>query len=91
MTVDISEKRLQQITIFPNPNSGSFYLNFPDQISGNALLQIYNVNGQMIYKENILMGNSGQVQLKPNNIEKGFYIVELQFGEQKWVKKLVVQ
>ena len=90
MTVDISESILQQIAIYPNPNSGSFYLNLPDQLNDDVYLRIFNLNGQLIYLTKVLADNKERIQINPNNIESGFYIIELDLGKKIWVRKLIV-
>jgi hypothetical protein len=91
MPVGIEEIISEQINIYPNPNSGKFFIDLPEQISGEVLLRIININGQLIYTTIIPRDKSQHFEINPGVIQKGFYMVELTQSDSKWIKKLVVK
>ena len=90
MTVDVPEITSGQINIYPNPNTGSFYIELPEQINNDVYLRIFSLNGQLIYSKTLSKNKNERIEINPGNIQKGFYMVELTQAENKWVKKLIV-
>jgi aminopeptidase N len=91
MPVGIEEITSGQISIYPNPNSGNFFIDLPEQINEEVLLRIFNINGQQIYSTIIPKDKSRHFEINPGVIKKGFYMVELTQFENRWIKKLVVK
>jgi hypothetical protein len=66
-------------SLFPNPNSGVFYIKQTEQIP--YLLHIYNISGQLIYQKEIHDANE---RIEMPEAAEGIYIYRLQnsFGAQ---------
>ena len=72
---DISEG----ISIYPNPNNGTFVLEYEGEQSGSGFMQVVNSMGQTIYESNVEVADglfSKEVKLG-DNISKGIYVVRL--------------
>ena len=91
ITVGINERILSQIKLYPNPNSGTFYIDLPEEIRNEVSLRIFTLSGQRVYSQTIEEDKSRHHKINPKNIPKGFYLVELSSAGNKWVKKLVVK
>ena len=75
-----------KITLFPNPNKGTFSLNIPNNLS-QVSINIFDVSGKMIYSlENY---NSGEV-ISINNIEKGIYLLKVEQNKSIETIKFVI-
>jgi hypothetical protein len=76
--------------IFPNPNEGSFTINYTAQaISG--ILYIYDMNGHLIFKEYIApWSNTKKINLA-QQLNDGMYAINLEFGDKRGIKKFVVK
>ncbi len=76
--------------IVPNPNSGSFSVEFTEQTK-NAKITVYSVDGRKIYalekEENFRKGARKAMDL---NLPKGVYFVHLQSGPNNAIRKVVV-
>ena len=55
ITVDVSEKKQEQVTIFPNPASGQFSLNFQD--AKTRIVQVHGLTGEEVKRVEVT-GNS---------------------------------
>ncbi len=78
--------------VFPNPNTGDFIVTFNNLEKDNYTLEVTNLLGQNVYKEN-LNNFSGSInkQLSLSNNKKGVYIITLTKNNgSKISKKLVV-
>jgi len=62
----------EQIKIFPNPNNGEFKILFPE--SGNYSINIIDINGKLVSKENINQSNLYSINKK---LMSGMYFVQI--------------
>ncbi len=93
--VAISDEDLSDnFIISPNPNSGSFIINynFPANISGNNYsITIINTSGEMVYSKNLLNTNTKSFELiNLDNLSAGIYFLELNDGNKICIKKIVI-
>jgi len=73
------------ITLFPNPVSGDFVnIHFKNTDSENMSYKIINTIGQIV-SQGILTNNRIHVDF----LKKGIYVIEIEDGEEKMIKKLV--
>jgi flagellar hook assembly protein FlgD len=81
---------LQSLRVFPNPSTQTVYVTSPDLTPG-SFVRIYNLNGQLVYEQN-LTEQSERVAIATANIgPPGMYVVQL-FSPGKTVitQKLVI-
>jgi len=77
-----------EIQIFPNPNNGTFEIQWSsiDTDKANSL-EIFNISGQLIYKTNQL-NQSNTISLQPNT---GIYLLKLTSDNNVLIKKIIVE
>ena len=91
--LNISPDKLQA-RIFPNPISNNqFTLEIKNTLPGELSITIYNLIGQEVYSENIIV--TGQNSVRPislnNSFRNGIYFLKLELDNmQKCVKKLII-
>jgi hypothetical protein len=75
---NITDNLTDVISIYPNPNNGSFTLNIKSSIQDNANYEIINIVGQQLYSENISL-NKGQnmFEFAKNKLAAGYYMVRI--------------
>lgn len=73
--------------IYPNPNSGSFVINVPFDLTG---INIYNQQGQLVYSESerVFAGSKKSVQTKLNT---GIYVLHLTSNNTQYSFKLMIE
>lgn len=74
----------QELTIYPNPNNGSFKVSVDATFNK---LEVYNIGGQIVYKEDALTQNKS-VSL---NVKPGVYFVKVYTNNGTIVEKIVVK
>ncbi len=82
----------ESLSIVPNPNKGSFNITFDGLQKDNYFLEVTNLLGQSVYKENLntISGDLSK-QLIIQSKEKGVYVITLtNSNNNKISKKLVV-
>jgi hypothetical protein len=70
--VGIGEIGKTNFVVYPNPNHGSFRITNP--VSEEAIISIYNINGQLVTEEKI---SSGESVFNPGNIANGIYMARI--------------
>ncbi|MBW6482564.1 MAG: T9SS type A sorting domain-containing protein [Vicingaceae bacterium] len=87
LTTAIPEKlNNPEFYIYPNPNNGSFIIDVGN--IENATIEIYNISGQLILKENFWKSNT-PINLKENS--KGIYFVKIETENKVIVRKIAYQ
>jgi hypothetical protein len=81
----------ESLSIAPNPNNGSFNVSFDNLEKDNYTLEVNNLLGQSLYKEN-LTNFSGNIskQLSLQTKEKGVYVITLTNSNNNKISKKIV-
>ncbi len=82
---------LENFTLYPNPNNGTFNISFNSSTSNDYQITVNDIRGRQIYIKNY--ANTGMIEqtLQLNNVEAGVYLVTVQDGARKEVKKIVIE
>jgi hypothetical protein len=79
------------IAIYPNPNNGVFNIQFTSNSENKITVNVNDIRGREVYSKSF--SNNGffneQIQLK--NVETGIYIVTINDGNKKEVKKIIIE
>lgn len=81
---------LDNFVIYPNPNNGNFNIQFNSSSSNEIKVNVHDLRGREIFTKSY--NNSGlfNENLQLNNAQSGIYLVTVQDGDRKEVKKIVV-
>ena len=89
--VGINNTNNVEIKIYPNPNTGTFSVAFNSD-SGEAIsVNVHDIQGRQILSKQLAnTGNVSEVIALPN-VQVGIYLVTVQDGNKKEVKRVIVQ
>ena len=73
--VTLENSDFPKFTLYPNPSSGIVGIKFDNIYSGHFNIQIYNTQGQMMVKKDIVVSGSSYVQVA--TLENGVYWLRL--------------
>lgn len=73
--------------LFPNPSKGEFSVTLPNEVE-TGLLKIHDMKGVLVADDINLKSGTNSINL---SIESGVYICELIFGNERALKRLVIQ
>ncbi len=86
----ISPVQYNQLSVYPNPTDGSFFIENPFDADKIDNIAIYNMLGKSVYfdsdNRDLLQA---RIQVTLN--QKGIYIVKLQAGESVYEQKIIVE
>ncbi|RLD87429.1 MAG: hypothetical protein DRJ09_10320 [Bacteroidetes bacterium] len=90
--VGVSENAYNNLNVYPNPTNGLLNINFDVEKANDVKVIISNINGQVVYQENINSLNG----VYNNSIDlsrqaKGVYMLSIVSSKGKTVKKIVLQ
>ena len=91
--VDLSAQQfeLNDLTIVPNPNSGNFNVKFNSTSENDVLINVYDISGRQIFAKSYPNQSVFAQNIQLDNVQAGVYLVNIQDGNQKSVRKIIVQ
>lgn len=82
---------LENFTLYPNPNNGSFNIQFNSNTGNEIKINVHDVRGREIFAKSYNNNGLFNESLELNNVQSGVYLVTVQDGARKEVKKIVVE
>lgn len=89
-SLTIGEIEIDNFRVFPNPNNGSFTVGFNTWSGKDISVQVYDMRGRMIYKNNYTPNIRFEEVISLTNTQSGIYLLQISDGTQKIMKKIVV-
>lgn len=89
----IAENRSDDfIAIYPNPNSGSFMMNYACAKNEIISVTLVDLMGRVVYTNELQVNKgSNSIEMNLQNLTRGIYLFELINGNGKQTQKLVIQ
>ncbi|WP_333807464.1 zinc-dependent metalloprotease [Flavobacterium sp.] len=91
VTLSTEDVGLDNFTLYPNPNNGNFNIQFTSNSGNEIKVNVHDVRGREIFAKSYNNNGLFNESLQLNNIQSGVYLVTVQDGARKEVKKIVVQ
>ncbi len=77
--------------LYPNPNNGTFNIQFASTSSSEIKVNVHDMRGREIFNKAYQNNGLFNESLQLNNVQSGIYLVTVQDGARKEVKKIVVE
>ena len=85
-------EELNHFNIFPNPSSGDFSISINSIKFENAQIQVYSLQGKIVYSKNInLSGANQELQISLDNNATGLYLVKLSSESWTETRKILIE
>ena len=89
---DFKEESNHFLTVYPNPNSGTLYINYQLGSTKPAILTFYNLLGEQLFQLPVPGNEQGAVKITFNltafGLKNGLYFARLTNGESTLVRKV---
>lgn len=82
---------IEGFSLYPNPNNGNFNIQFTSTSSNEVKVNVHDMRGREIYNKSFQNSGLFNESLQLNNVQSGVYLVTVQDGARKEVKKIVVE
>ena len=83
---------LAEFNLYPNPSKGNFTVQFNSATSSNSIaLMVHDLGGRLIYKNTFTNTGLFSQNIQLDKVQTGVYLVTVQDGENKVVKRIVIE
>lgn len=79
-----------EVKLYPNPNTGSFSLEIQQNQMEEAILEIVDITGRIVYREKLRLNNQRQTYVFDQRLKAGQYFVKLTHDDRSKVMKMIV-
>ena len=89
--LEVVDNSLTNFTLYPNPNKGNFTIQFNSSSNNDISISVHDMRGRLIL--NNTYNNTGLISqnVQLDNIQAGVYLVTVQDGDKKVVKRIVIE
>ncbi|WP_299114983.1 reprolysin-like metallopeptidase [uncultured Winogradskyella sp.] len=88
--LSVDDNELDNLSIYPNPNNGSFNIGFNPKSGEDIRVQVYDIRGRAIYTKTFNAVSRFDEIVRLNNAQSGVYLLNIFDGSQKVTKKIIV-
>jgi len=81
---------LKDFKLYPNPNTGNFSIEFDSATSTDINIAVYDIRGRQIFDKNYQNTGRFSQNLQLNNVQAGVYLVNINDGDKKETRKIVI-
>ncbi|UUC46572.1 zinc-dependent metalloprotease [Flavobacterium cerinum] len=82
---------LQDFNIYPNPNNGNFNVEFKSSSNNEIKVVVHDIRGREIFNKSYQNSGLFNQNLQLSNVQSGIYLVTVQDGDRKEVRKIVIE
>ncbi len=80
------------VLVYPNPAESKIYIDFTNEYKGKVYVKLIGVDGKSYFEKTLLKNDfSISKEVEVSTINRGIYFVELIFGDQKEVRKIIIK
>ena len=80
----------KDFSLYPNPNNGSFKISFTPETNDEINIQVFDISGRNIYDKKFQNSGLFDQEIVLSKLQSGMYIVTIQNGENKTVKRIMI-
>lgn len=81
---------LNNFSLYPNPNKGSFTVQFDSLTTNEIAISVFDLRGRNIFEKTYSNTGLFSQNIALDAVQKGIYLVTIKDGDKKMVKKIVV-
>lgn len=81
---------LTDFAIYPNPNNGNFTVQFTPTGTKDVSVEVHDLRGRKVFSNTFANSGLFQQNIQLNQVQSGVYLVTVQEGEHKEVRKIAI-
>lgn len=82
---------LQDFAIYPNPNNGNFTVKLTSNSANKIKVGVHDLRGRLVFENDFQNTGTFNQEIQLGNVQAGIYLVTVQDGDKKEVKKIVIE
>ena len=82
---------LNNFTIYPNPNSGTFNVKFSNTNANDTNIEVYDVRGRRIFSKDYEASADFDQSINLDAVQSGLYMVRVKNGDHTVTRKIIVE
>jgi len=90
-TASINNFSLSDFNLYPNPNNGSFSVEFSSNTAENIHISVFDSRGRKIFNQSYSNNGSFSQNIDLKDVEAGIYLVVIKDGENSQTRKIAVK
>jgi hypothetical protein len=85
------EKGNATVSVYPNPVTDHFIVNFSNVVSDKVTISVYDMTGKVVFQdEQVIDNNSTQVRLHEAGLQNGLYVLGISTGSEVYTSKFMI-
>ena len=90
-SLGIANNDFQNFVLYPNPSNGNFNIQFNSSSTSDIKVAVYDLRGRQVFAQKYQNNGIFNENLKLNTLQSGVYLVNVQDGESKIVKRIIIE
>lgn len=83
---------LSDVLIWPNPSSGEFKVELPENAGKWARIEVLNITGKSVTHRDVMLENESRiVPISVNGVPNGIYMVAVKMAQKTATKRLIIE
>lgn len=87
----VKNTSFQDFVLYPNPNNGNFNIQFNSASSNQIKIGVYDIAGRQVFSKAYQNNGVFNENLQLNKLQAGVYLVNVEDGESKIVKRIIIE
>jgi len=90
-TSSINDFSLSNFSLYPNPNNGSFSVEFNSKTSEDINISIFDIQGRKVFDQSYSNSGNFSQNIDLKDVQSGIYLVVVKDGENSQIRKIAVK
>ncbi|MES2545613.1 MAG: zinc-dependent metalloprotease family protein [Bacteroidota bacterium] len=90
-TLGVAQNTLSNFALYPNPNRGNFTIQFDSKTNSDIAISVYDLRGRTIMSNKYTNTGLFSQNINLDRVQSGVYMVTVQDGDTKVVKRIIVE
>ena len=91
LSITDNELNISDLVLYPNPNNGNFNIQFTSNSGNDIKVNVHDLRGRAIFNETYSNNGLFNESIELNSVQSGIYLVTIEDGAKKEVKKIIVE
>ncbi len=89
--LSVNQNIFENFALYPNPNNGNFIVQFNSSSDNSILIGVHDIRGREVFSKSYINNGFFNEKLQLDNLQSGVYLINIQDGDKKITKKIVIE